>query len=290
MKKVILFLLLYLSFYLSCFSNAQDNKNIRVLTYNVWYGFTKKPDRKKEWIKYIRSLKSDIIALQELNNYTEEDLAKDAKSWGHPHTALLKEDGFPTGITSKYPIEDLKKTTNGYHHGMLSCKIAGLQIYNIHLHPGHWEIRHREVDLLIKTLKKHKPNEPILLVGDFNTFSKHDEKYYDQTPDIIPFFRRLDQRWKSNRNLRDDQLDYTHLNKFENAGYIDLIAERRAKFMGTFPTKLRLDEDNGPARRLDYFFANKELSKRCKLAKYLINPKTDLLSDHYPAIAEFSLD
>ena len=88
----------------------------------------------------------------------------------------------------KYPIEDLKKTTNGYHHGMLSCKIAGLQIYNIHLHPGHWEIRHREVDLLIKTLKKHKPNEPILLVGDFNTFSKHDEKYYDQTPDIIPFF------------------------------------------------------------------------------------------------------
>ena len=119
MKKVFLFLLLYVSFYLSCFSNAQDNKNIRVLTYNVWYGFTKKPDRKKEWIKYIKSLKSDIIALQELNNYTEEGLAKDAKSWGHPHTALLKEDGFPTGITSKYPIEDLKKTTNGYHHGML---------------------------------------------------------------------------------------------------------------------------------------------------------------------------
>ena len=81
---------------------------------------------------------------------------------GHPHTALLKEVGFPTGITSKYPIEDLKKTTKGYHHGMLSCKIAGLQIYNIHLHPGHWEIRHQEVDLLIKTLKKHKPNEPIL--------------------------------------------------------------------------------------------------------------------------------
>ena len=290
MKKVILFLLLYLSFYLSCFSNTQDKKNIRVLTYNVWYGFTKKPDRKKEWIKYIKSLKSDVIALQELNSYTEEVLAKSAKSWGHPHTALLKGDGFPTGITSKYPIKNLEKITEGYHHGMLSCKTGGLQIYVIHLHPGHWEIRHREVDLLLETLMNHKPGEPILLVGDFNTFSIHDKKYYDQNPDIIPFFRRLDQRWKSNRNLRDDQLDYTHLNKFENAGYIDLIAERRAKFMGTFPTKLRLDEDNGPDRRLDYFFANKELSIRCKLAKYLVNPKTDLLSDHYPAIAEFSLD
>ena len=290
MKKGILLLLLYLSFCLSCFSNLQDNKNIRILTYNIWYGFKKKPDRKKEWIDYIKSLNSDIIALQELNGFTEEVLAKNAKSWGHPHTALLKEDGFPTGITSKYPIKNLEKITEGYHHGMLSCKTGGLQIYVIHLHPGHWEIRHREVDLLLETLMNHKPGEPILLVGDFNTFSIHDKKYYDQTPDIIPFFRRLDQRWKSNRNLRDDQLDYTHLNKFENAGYIDLIAERRAKFMGTFPTKLRLDEDNGPDRRLDYFFANKELSIRCKLAKYLVNPKTDLLSDHYPAIAEFSLD
>ena len=290
MKKGILLLLLYLSFCLSCFSNLQDNKNIRILTYNIWYGFKKKPDRKKEWIDYIKSLNSDIIALQELNGFTEEVLAKNAKSWGHPHTALLKEDGFPTGITSKYPIKNLEKITEGYHHGMLSCKTGGLQIYVIHLHPGHWEIRHREVDLLLETLMNHKPGEPILLVGDFNTFSIHYKKYYDQTPDIIPFFRRLDQRWKSNRNLRDDQLDYTHLNKFENAGYIDLIAERRAKFMGTFPTKLRLDEDNGPDRRLDYFFANKELSIRCKLAKYLVNPKTDLLSDHYPAIAEFSLD
>ena len=290
MKKGILLLLLYLSFCLSCFSNLQDNKNIRILTYNIWYGFKKKPDRKKEWIDYIKSLNSDIIALQELNGFTEEVLAKNAKSWGHPHTALLKEDGFPTGITSKYPIKNLEKITEGYHHGMLSCKTGGLQIYVIHLHPGHWEIRHREVDLLLETLMNHKPGEPILLVGDFNTFSIHDKKYYDQTPDIIPFFRRLDQRWKSNRNLRDDQLDYTHLNKFENAGYIDLIAERRANFMGTFPTKLRLDEDNGPDRRLDYFFANKELSIRCKLAKYLVNPKTDLLSDHYPAIAEFSLN
>ena len=290
MKKGILLLLLYLSFCLSCFSNLQDNKNIRILTYNIWYGFKKKPDRKKEWIDYIKSLNSDIIALQELNGFTEEVLAKNAKSWGHPHTALLKEDGFPTGITSKYPIKNLEKITEGYHHGMLSCKIGGLQIYVIHLHPGHSEIRHREVNLLLETLMNHKPGEPILLVGDFNTFSIHGTKYYDQTPDIIPFFRRLDQRWKSNRNLRDDQLDYTHLNKFKNAGYIDLIAERRANFMGTFPTKLRLDEDNGPDRRLDYFFANKELSIRCKLAKYLVNPKTDLLSDHYPAIAEFSLD
>ena len=91
-------------------------------------------------------------ALQELNGYTPEKLAEDAKFWGHKYSSLLKEDGFPTGITSRYPISNLKKEIDGYHHGMLSCKTRGIQIYNIHFHPGHWEIRHREVDLLLKTL------------------------------------------------------------------------------------------------------------------------------------------
>ena len=266
---------------------AEDHSRIRILTYNVWYGFTKKSDRKSDWLAYVKSLKPDVVALQELNGYTPEQLAADANFLGHEYSALLKENGFPTGITSKFPISKLKKVMDGYHHGMLSCEIAGMQIYNIHFHPGHWEIRHREVDLLLKTLQAHAPDERVLLVGDFNTFSKRDEEYYNKTSDIIPFFRRLDIRWSSNRNLRNDKLDYSHLTKFENGGYQDLIAKRRKSFLGTFPTKLRLDEDNGPSRRLDYFFANKILAERCTSVRYLVNEKTDILSDHYPAIAEF---
>ena len=269
---------------------ANERKSVRVLTYNAWYGFTKKADRKPEWLRYVRSLQSDIVALQELNGYTEEKLAEDGKFWGHKFTALLKKDGFPTGITSRYPIENLRRVTEGYHHGMLSCKTGGIQVYVIHLHPGHWEIRHQEIDLLLKTLASHQLNEPVLLIGDFNTFSARDQAHYQQSPDMIPFFRRLDIRWKSNRNLRNDRLDYSHLQKIERAGYQDVIAERRERFLGTFPTKLRLDEDNGPSRRLDYIFANKVLAEECIKAQYLINSKTDLLSDHYPAIAEFEIE
>ena len=269
---------------------ANERKSVRVLTYNAWYGFTKKADRKPEWLRYVRSLQSDIVALQELNGYTEEKLAEDGKFWGHKFTALLKKDGFPTGITSRYPIENLSRVTEGYHHGMLSCKTGGIQVYVIHLHPGHWEIRHQEIDLLLKTLASHQLNEPVLLIGDFNTFSARDQAHYQQSPDMIPFFRRLDIRWKSNRNLRNDRLDYSHLQKIERAGYQDVIAERRERFLGTFPTKLRLDEDNGPSRRLDYIFANKVLAEKCIKAQYLINSKTDLLSDHYPAISEFEIE
>jgi endonuclease/exonuclease/phosphatase family metal-dependent hydrolase len=268
---------------------ANERKSVRVLTYNAWYDFTQKADRKPEWLRYVRSLQSDILALQELNGYTEEKLAEDGKFWGHKFTALLKKDGFPTGITSRYPVENLRRVTEGYHHGMLSCKTGGIQVYVIHLHPGHWEIRHQEIDLLLKTLASHQLKEPVLLIGDFNTFSARDQAHYQQSPDMIPFFRRLDIRWKSNRNLRNDRLDYSHLQKIERAGYQDVIAERRERFLGTFPTKLRLDEDNGPPRRLDYIFANKVLADKCIKAQYLINSKTDLLSDHYPAIAEFEI-
>ena len=268
-------------------STISGKDSIRILTYNVWYGFTKKPERKKSWFDYIQSLKVDVLVLQELNGYTEKRLREDAKHWGHSSVALLKNDGFPTGITSKYPISEIERQTARYHHGMLSCKTAGIKFFVMHLHPGHWEIRHQEVDVLLKSLSKISQNEPVLLAGDFNTFSQKDKIYYDQMPDLIPFFRRLDLRWKSNRNLRDDRIDYTHLTKFEQHGFVDLIALRREKFLGTFPTKLRIDEDNGPSRRLDYFFANDVLAQRCMNAKYLVNEKTDFLSDHYPAIAEF---
>ena len=269
---------------------ANERKSVRVLTYNAWYGFTKKADRKPRWLRYVRSLQSDIVALQELNRYTEEKLAADGKFWGHKHSALLKRDGFPTGITSRYPIENIRRVNEGYHHGMLTCKTGGIQVYVIHLHPGHWEIRHQEIDLLLKTVASHQASEPVLLIGDFNTFSVRDQAHYEQNPDMIPFFRRLDIRWKSNRNLRNDRLDYSHLQKIERAGYQDIIADRRERFLGTFPTKLRLDEDNGPSRRLDYIFANKVLTEKCIKARYLINSKTDILSDHYPAISEFEIE
>ena len=116
-------------------SHAENINKIRVLSYNVWYGFTKKSERKTDWHNYVKSLKPDIVALQELNGYTPNKLAQDGKSWGHMHSVLLKEEGFPTGITSKFPIRNLKRVLDGYHHGMLSCETGGIQVYNIHLHP-----------------------------------------------------------------------------------------------------------------------------------------------------------
>ena len=98
---------------------GMSRDKLRILSYNVWYGFTKKPDRKERWLTWMREQAADITALQELNGYTAEQLQKDATHWGHPHSALLKEEGFSTGLTSKFPIDEVVRMRDGFHHGLL---------------------------------------------------------------------------------------------------------------------------------------------------------------------------
>ena len=267
---------------------AKQNHNLKLLSYNVWYGFTKKPERKANYLKFMKAQAPDVVSLQELNHYTPAKLADDAKAWGHPHSVLLKEKGFPTGITSSQPITGVKRTLEGFHHGLMRCQTHGIHVYAIHLHPGNWEIRLREIDLLLKDIATLPGDAKVALAGDFNTFSLHDKPVYDRSEDMIPFFKRLDVRTKG-KNLRDGQLDYRHLKRLEDAGFVDLIHTKREAFLGTFPTPLRKDEDMGPDRRLDYVFATPSLAASCRTAACIVNETTGLLSDHQPVSATFEL-
>ena len=234
MKTILLFLLCLLPFQL--FPKAKkEGSELRVLSYNVWYGFTKQPERKKKWLEYVSSLKPDVVSLQELNSYTEEKLAEDARAWGHPHSVLLKTKGFPTGITSVFRSRKshvlwrvspwFAFVQNGWDSGLCNSSSS-----------RHWQIRHREVDLLTRELAKRNPSEKILLAVTSTPFHRETANNIKKRRHDS-FFRRLDKRWKSNRNLREDQLDYTHLEKIEKAGFIDLVAGKRTGFLGTFPTK-----------------------------------------------------
>jgi exonuclease III len=59
-----------------------------------------------DWIK---DQGADIVALQELGNYTSGKLEEDARIWGHSHSVLLKTTGYSVAITSRYPIEVREK-------------------------------------------------------------------------------------------------------------------------------------------------------------------------------------
>ena len=191
--------------------NARKNEvnqtppNLRFITHNIWYGFSKVPDRKDIWIKWMNEQDPDIVALQELNGYTEQGLADDAKSYGHSYSVLLKEEGFPTGITSRYPIEDIQRIREGFHHGLIRVRIRGIYIYIVHLHPSNWETRLFEINQIIQDVEALPQNAKVILAGDFNTFSPLDSVYYSHGR-LEPFFNDRDSLYEE-KNLNNGKLD-----------------------------------------------------------------------------------
>ncbi|MCB0688253.1 MAG: endonuclease/exonuclease/phosphatase family protein [Saprospiraceae bacterium] len=270
----------------------QDSKekSLRLITHNVYYGFTKIPERKQAWLSWMAEQEPDIVSLQELNQYTPEKLQSDANHWGHTYTLLLKEEGFPTGLTSRFPIEDIHRYTEGFHHGLIRAKIKNIYLYVIHLHPSNWSFRQQEIDEILKNITELPKNSQVILAGDFNTFSPVDSIFY-QHRRLEPFFEGLDQRDHAN-NLHNGHLDYGVIEKVLNAGLKDMEYEFRPNnyhFTGSFPSWLDTEGEHGDLRRLDYIFVSPNLLRQVQNTRIIADSSTQYLSDHLPVIMNIDL-
>lgn len=278
-------------------SQAEEREpgtDFRVLTHNVFLGFARgNGEHHARWREWMAETGPDVVSLQELNGYTAERINEEARGWGHPHSVILKEDGFPTALTSRWPIEEVARLREGFHHGLLRGRIRGVTVYVVHFHPANWEFRIREAELLaadIAALPEENPR--VLLAGDFNGFSPADRAHYETVPDLVPFFKRLDARGKNARNLNAGRIDYGGIEAILAQGFVDLhdrFRDRAAPFAGTFPSELVSHEDHGPDRRLDYLFANETLASLARRVRLLRDEKTARFSDHFPLYVDFAL-
>ena len=273
---------------------AEQAGPLRVVSHNLWNGFQEKPKpRREQWLAWMAVQRPDVAALQELNGYTPEKLADDAKTWGHPYSVLLKEDGFPTALTSRTPISKVKRIREGMHHGLLRGKIRGVYFYVVHFHPSHYERRIEEARHLIADIGLLIERDPrIVLIGDFNGFSPDDKVHYESDPELEPFFAMLDKQYPGSKNLNAGRLDYGGIVEILSAGFVDLVARLRppaAPFVGTFPTELRRPENLGTDRRIDYVFAGPALAESVKSAAIVRDKTTAMLSDHYPLVVDLDL-
>lgn len=262
--------------------------SLRLITHNVFYGFTKVPDRKQTWLQWMDNQHPDVVVLQELNEYTPDQLAKDAATWDHSYSVLLKEEGFPTGITSRYVIEDVQRYVEGFHHGVIRAKIRDIYFYVIHLHPSNWEVRHREIDQILDNIKALPEGSPVVLAGDFNTFSPYDSLFYTHGR-LEPFFAERDGTF-TEKNLNNNNLDYGVIEKLLDQGFLDLEYSKRNdryEFPGTFPTLIPKEGEHGDLRRLDYVFTNKDFPGECKEALIIVNDTTQYVSDHLPLMVDW---
>mgnify|MGYP005656563075 FL=1 len=207
MKKTLILFLCFLSAGL----HAQD-KDLKVITYNIWNGFDfrKDVDRKNGVIDWLVDQKPDVLALQELCGYDQETLLEDAKKWGHNHAVILKDNCHSVGLTSMSPIVIKEKVLEGLWHGMLHCETFGVDFFVVHLSPKDRDFRVKESNIIISKIASIE-NKSFVVLGDFNSHSPFDGDIDMESPEFIERIRMSDSNNKANNNLLDSEFDYLSL-------------------------------------------------------------------------------
>lgn len=246
-----------------------------VLTYNILNGLEQRQDKKNQLVEWVKKVNPDMIAFQELNHFTQASLEEFASRYGHSYAVLLKEEGSPVGLTSKYPILDVRKVKEGMHHGMIYAKVKDYHLVVTHLAPSikAFKKRQEEVRLVLGELSKVPKKEKVLVLGDFNSFSARDSSLYNSIPD------------PSGNGMM--KFDYEVTGAMEKAGFVDLLRLKHTTPVTSFPTKGYEVKNPNSQCRLDYVWASGTLSKKCQRADVLKDETTDVLSDHYPILVEF---
>ena len=223
MKRLhILYTLLFI-WLLPVTSNGQPagKEKLRVISYNIWNGFEHDASRRANFINWIKGQQPDILAMTELVGFTEKDLGQLASEYGHKYYAIVKEEGYPVGITSNEPITVVKKQMEGFWHGMLHVKTHGLNMIVTHLSPHDWKFRLKEAQMLTSYIQDNQLDN-CMVMGDFNAYSPFDADWVETHAQLIENMQKWDAEQEAYRNMRDGRFDYSVLSKFLSIGLTDI--------------------------------------------------------------------
>lgn len=290
MKRLhILYTLLFI-WLLPVTSNGQPagKEKLRVISYNIWNGFEHDASRRANFINWIKGQQPDILAMTELVGFTEKDLGQLASEYRHKYYAIVKEEGYPVGITSNEPITVVKKQMEGFWHGMLHVKTHGLDMIVTHLSPHDWKFRLKEAQMLTSYIQDNQLDN-CMVMGDFNAYSPFDADWVETHAQLIENMQKWDAEQETYRNMRDGRFDYSVLSKFLSIGLTDICrlyvpADKRT----TFPAAFLYGWQHGDTRlhgigeRLDYILVSPSLVSRCLDARIHNGIDTEGISDHYP--------
>jgi endonuclease/exonuclease/phosphatase family metal-dependent hydrolase len=277
------------------FSQEAGSTNVRIMTYNIWNGFDWGKDsiRKADCINWIKSKKPDVLALQELCGYTEQQLKEDALKWGHGYVHLLKTDGYPTALTSNKPIKVKERAIDSFWHGLLHCETYGIDFFVVHLSPADSDFRLDEARMITNKIKALQSDSYIIL-GDFNSMSPFDATWIEQNQDLKAKY--TPKKEQKHSNLRLGEFDYSVISEFLATPAVDVsLGKIDLKDGYTFPSPILIGKFNNTPEsivsnrtRIDYILASPALAKRCNKAQVFNQADTNVLSDHYPVLAEFN--
>lgn len=283
---------------------SAQSQTLKVISYNIWNGFDWGKDtvREEAMVQWLQQQDADVIGFQELNAFTPEKFARLALQWGHPYTLLLKEEGYPIGISSKTPLELKSRMLGGLWHGVLHAKTRNIDFLVVHLSPHDWQFRRSEAEIIsnyIEHVLIKNQQDKFMVMGDFNSHSPFDARFDRAHPETLRRNQESDRlRFKEKgaaayQTLRNGNFDYSVMSRFLSLPLIDVVQFHTEESRKTsFPTPL-ITQDLTPAQRaaykqrIDYILVSSYFEFRCTHAGVVNTGMPDRLSDHYPVIASF---
>ena len=262
--------------------SAQDN--FKIVSYNVLKGLQGDSVIQKKYVEWVKEIDPDIVAYQEMNNFTSKSIEDFAARYGHPYAVISKTEGFPVALSSKYPIVNVQKVVDNMWHAYLYANINNIHVFVIHFSPFSYRKRQFEVKEILARAALIPKNEKIIIMGDFNSLSSDDAAMY--TNEFILDQKKREEKQSHIRNLNNGGLDYTVTNAMKEAGYTDALRIFHSGFQKSCPTEKYTSKF---PKRIDYIWVNPSLSKNLKSTDIIYDEITHNISDHYPLIAKFKL-
>jgi endonuclease/exonuclease/phosphatase family metal-dependent hydrolase len=154
---------------------------MRILQYNILKGCQGDPDRRKRLEEWLKNRSYDIVGFNELNGWNiEPGIKAFANQIDYPYYWLFETQHSPffIGVVSHHPITILEEIGTPFFHGVLHFLIRDIHFIITHL--THVSIMEREKEAETLSQKLAGIKEPAVLMGDLNTLSPIDQKFYDQ--------------------------------------------------------------------------------------------------------------
>ena len=262
-------------------------QKLRVLSYNVWVGFQQDSLVLSRYINWVNRMDPDIVAYQEMNNFSQTDLEVLAEKYSHPYAIQSKEDGFPVALTSKFPIVNVQKVVDNMHHAYLYGVTNNIHVFVIHFSPHRYLKRQHEVEIILAHAALLNEDDMIMIVGDFNALSASDSVNYSK--EFIEGIRKTDESIQHRQNLKNNKLDFSVISRVEAAGFKDVFKLHNDEFKISKPTATRVAQRGAPiggGERIDFAFVNSALAQHIISADIIHDEDTDQISDHYPVYFE----
>jgi exodeoxyribonuclease-3 len=247
-----------------------------ILSYNVLEGFQQSKVQQDVFVEWVQGLDPDIIFYQELNHFTEADLATLAQRYGHPYAVKIHGDGYLPGLSSKYPLTATQRVSQDMTLGYIYAQIAEFHVFALHLNPFQETDRLREVEKLLAHARSLPADAKIIFMGDFNSLAAADRAQYESADFAAGMKLAARPDWT---------LAFQVTDALQQAGYSDAYRLLNDDFKRSWPTRKRIIA-MGEGSRIDYAFLSANLRAECLHADIAQDNITDFLSDHYPLVLQ----